>query len=478
MEKEKSKYKLPKGWSSASVKDVTFYQKGKKPKKLESIRFEDSLPYLDIKAFEYKIISKYGDRQSSTIVDENDVVMVWDGARSGWVSKGMKGALGSTLAKLNPFIISQQYLYYYLNSQFLYINSNTKGTGIPHVDPMILWRLNMPIPPLKEQHRIVSKIEELSSELDHAEKGLQKAKQQLKVYRQALLKSAFEGKLTEQWRKENDIEPGEKLLEHIKTDRQKRYEKELVDWELAKEQWKRVGKKPEKPKEPYTAPLLTTRELNELTFIPEEWKWVKTSNVISVINNGYTPKSAFLSDINGEVPFIKVYNLTFRGVLDFSITPTFIPKEKHLTELKRSVCKPGDVLINIVGPPLGKVSIVPDLYNEWNINQAIVLFRPNEYISSKYISFFMQSSTTIQWLSNTSIGTAGQRNIKVSTCREIPIPLCSILEQNIIVKILESQFSINDNLEQTILSSLQKLNVLRQSILRKAFEGKLVSQEK
>ncbi len=480
MEKGKQTYKLPEGWVATSINEIVHYQKGKKPRYIDTVRFKNSVPYLDIKAFEYNIVEKYADSESAVIVNESDIVMVWDGARSGWVSQGMNGALGSTLALLKPFIISPKYLYYYLNSQFIFINSNAKGTGIPHVDPVVLWGLQLPLPPLQEQERIVSKIESLFSELDHAEKGLLKAKKQLEIYRHALLKSAFEGKLTEQWRKENNSESIEKLHNSIYKMRKEQFKDELTLWKLEIDKWNKNGKKdkkPIKPKEPYSAPLISNEELKDLANIPSKWKWVKTSQIISTINNGYTPKSEFLSEGQGEIPFIKVYNMTFNGVLDFTINPTFIPKEKHQLELKRSICQPGDVLINIVGPPLGKVSIVPESHSEWNINQAIVLFRPNEYVSSKYISFFMQNSSTIQWLTDTAIGTAGQRNVKVSTCREIPIQLCPVKEQEKIIEILETKLSLKENLEKTIDSCIQTSKSLRQSILKNAFLGKLVPQD-
>lgn len=131
-------------------------------------------------------------------------------------------------------------------------------------------------------------------------------------------------------------------------------------------------------------------------------------------------------------------------------------------------------MINIVGPPLGKVSVVSNQFPEWNINQAIVLFRPNEKILSKYISYFLQNPVTINWLEDTSKATAGQWNVKVSTCRLIPIPIPPVAEQQQIVDGLESKLTVSDKIEETINQSLQQVETLRQSILKKAFEGKLI----
>lgn len=200
----------------------------------------------------------------------------------------------------------------------------------------------------------------------------------------------------------------------------------------------------------------------------------KTGNIVDIINNGYTPSREFLSEDFGDIPFIKVYNLNFNGTLNFKKNPTFIPKDIHKKQLKRSICLPGDVLINIVGPPLGKVSIVTDQFPEWNINQAIVMFRPNEKVISKFLSYFLQNSATINWLEETSKATAGQWNVKVSTCREIPIPICSPVEQEIVVNEIESRLSVCEKLEEIIETCLQQSEALKQSVLKQAFEGKLV----
>lgn len=426
---------IPKHWKVVKVGEYVISVKGKKPKRVSPIKTEVcSIPYVNIKAFEKGVIDEYTDGVGCILCEEGDFLMVWDGSRSGYVGKAIKGALGSTLVKLKFPNIDINYAYYFLQSKFIEINTRAKGVGIPHVDPNLLWNYKFPIPPLPEQLAIVSKIEELFSELDNGKQQLLAAQQQLKVYRQSLLKAAFEGKLTEEWRNTQKQKANEGLA---------------------------VAAEPE------------TKYGNN-GGLPEGWKLVKTGDIIETINNGYTPSKEFLSEGKGEIPFLKVYNLNFNGTLNFEKNPTFIPKLIHRKDLKRSICRSGDVLINIVGPPLGKVSIVTNQYPEWNINQAIVMFRPNDFILSKYISFFLQNSVTINWLEGTSKATAGQWNVKVSTCRMIPIPLPPIEEQQLLVDELESKLTVCDKIEETIAQSLRQAETLRQSILKKAFEAKLV----
>lgn len=200
------------------------------------------------------------------------------------------------------------------------------------------------------------------------------------------------------------------------------------------------------------------------------WVWKKIGQVLDTINNGYTPSSSKMTD-SGPVQFLKVYNLNFDGTLNYRKNPVFISREVHETELKRSRTYAGDVVINIVGPPLGKVSLIPDVASEFNINQAMVLFRPNDKAKSKFLMYYLMCPQVINWLEGTSKATAGQYNVKVSTCREILFPEISRGEQQKIVSEIELRLSESDQLLKTIQQQLTQADALRQSILQRAFRG-------
>lgn len=153
------------------------------------------------------------------------------------------------------------------------------------------------------------------------------------------------------------------------------------------------------------------------------WRLVPAADISSApITKGATPSGAIGASDTG-IPFLKVYNLTFDGSLDFTIEPTFVTPVVHSKELARSKVQPGDVLMNIVGPPLGKVSIVPAKFPNANINQAIARFRMREGVPPRYIAAYLLSDWAQRWLGSRSKKTSGQQNLTLELCQTLPVPL-------------------------------------------------------
>ena len=170
---------------------ILHMEKGKKPQK-QSKEIEDGfLPYVDIKAFEKGIIDSYASPEKCVLCDDGDLLIVCDGSRSGLTGRAIKGVVGSTLSKISADGLTREYLRYFIQSKYTLLNTQKKGTGTPHLNAQILKQSKLIIPSLPEQERIVARIEELFSELDKAVETLKTTKQQLAVYRQAVLKEAF-----------------------------------------------------------------------------------------------------------------------------------------------------------------------------------------------------------------------------------------------------------------------------------------------
>ena len=208
-----------------------------------------------------------------------------------------------------------------------------------------------------------------------------------------------------------------------------------------------------------------------------KWILLKAEDICEWITKGTTPPKSSMYEENGDVPYIKVYNLCFDGELDFTIKPTFVDKVTHEVLLKRSKVFPGDVLMNIVGPPLGKVSIVPNSFSEWNINQAIAVFRVKGKIYNRFLAYFLMCDSTIVGLIKKSKATAGQFNLTLEICRQIEVPLPSMEEQHEIVRRVEALFAYADRIEARYHAARARVDKLTPAILAKAFRGELVPQD-
>lgn len=208
--------------------------------------------------------------------------------------------------------------------------------------------------------------------------------------------------------------------------------------------------------------------------LPPGWIRVQAADICSSIPNGSTPPAERMGS-SGEVPFVKVYNLTFDGILDFSKNPTFISRETHQQLLARSRARPGDVLMNIVGPPLGKTSILPDTFPEWNFNQAIVAFRTrSDLVCNRYFAAYLRAVSS-RWSARFSKATVGQHNIAVSDCRRMEVDLPPLNEQRRIVAKLEDLLARSRRAKDTLDAIPLLLEKLRQSILAAAFRGDLTA---
>ena len=189
--------------------------------------------------------------------------------------------------------VSNRYVCHYLNQ--IGYSDHVTGTTRLKLTKNALRRIPVSVAPAAEQHRIVAKIEELFSELDKGIESLKTARAQLKVYRQAVLKHAFEGKLTAQWRKENKdkLEKPEQLLTRIKQEREARYERQLKEWKAAVKTWEGVGKRDKRPAKPkpanYPSPI-RQEDRERLLNLPDGWAWIRLAQLLSI-----SPRMGFTS---------------------------------------------------------------------------------------------------------------------------------------------------------------------------------------
>ena len=344
-------------------------------------------------------------------------------------------------------LTSNSFLCHYLNT--VHYDGYIGGTTRPKLNQAPMRKIPVPLSPLPEQHRIVAKIEELFTKLDAGVEALKKAKAQLRRYRQAVLKSAFNGELTREWREahEGELEPASVLLERIREERKKKQ-----------------GSKFEE------LPAVDTSNLPPL---PEGWVWTRLGLCGSLITKGESPKWQGFAYVEQGVPFVRSENVLW-GSLDSSLVAR-IPEQFH-TKLKRSQLKAEDVLVNLVGASIGRCCIVPSTLGRANINQAVALIRTNEALESPYLMHLLISPQMQVIIHANKVETA-RPNISLADLNYLPIPLAPLAEQHEIAHEIERQFSVMHEVEAAVEQSLSRAERVRQSILKRAFEGKLAPQD-
>lgn len=353
-------------------------------------------------------------------------------------------------------IMFKNFLYYLLFFLKEEILEKAYGGAQPNISSKKIEGIKIWLPSMPEQRAIVTKIEELFSELDSGIDSLKKAKKQLEVYRQAVLKAAFEGELTREWRKENRYSM-EKDLENYKRAKEIAIKEKLI------------------PKANYF-PKFDEKDLIYKT--PKNWIILPWKSVVS--NNKYAMKRGpFGSTLKKEffvsdgIPVYEQANAINNNAYEHRY---FITEEKF-KELESFSVTAGEMIISCSGT-LGRISLLPDDARTGVINQALLKIDIDETIIKKdYFLLLFRSESFQRLLYKKSIGTAMRNMVGMKDLKEIPIHLPSIEEQNKIVQEIESRLSVCEHIEATIEEALEKSEALRMSVLKKAFEGKLLSKE-
>ena len=270
-----------------------------------------------------------------------------------------------------------------------------------------------------------------------------------KALRQKILNLAIHGKLVPQ---DPNDEPASVLLERI------RAEKERLIKEGKIKRPKKTKTTSDKPHYPYE--------------LPEGWAWCKLEDIAYVASGSTPDKSSFVS--NG-IPYIKMYNLRNQNI-DFKFKPQFIKEDVHNGKLQRSRTEVGDLIMNIVGPPLGKLALIPPSLPQANFNQAAVLIRPylHKDIINVYLKAYLEEMTEINSISTK--GSAGQVNISLTQSQNMRIPLPPVSEQHRIIKELKHWLSMVDCIDCNKEILYDTIKHAKSKILDLAIHGKLVPQ--
>ena len=331
--------------------------------------------------------------------------------------------LQRSVAVITPSGVDPKFLAYQFQAPVLqrFLSANARGTAQKGVYLRTLNGAPVLVPPVAEQRRIVGKIEALFSELDAGVANLKQARAQLAVYRQALLKHAFEGHLTADWRS----------IHH---------------------------------------PVATVK--SSVPHPIESWRFTTLADLTEYVTSGSRGWAEFYADA-GPI-FIRAANLN-RDRLDLSdVAFVSLPKGVEGTRTRTRL---GDVFITITGANVTKAGFLDHEIGEAYVSQHVALCRPTDPTVSEYLYLYIISNAGGRRDLEKAAYGAGKPGLNLDNLRTLQIPMPNRAEIPLIVKAIRSQLSAISALEADIDLNLQKAEALRQSILKKAFAGELVPQD-
>jgi type I restriction enzyme S subunit len=368
---------------------------------------------------------------------------------------GYRYHLGPNVGKIviKEQVSNPKFILYFLLSPFgqEIIHSKSKAVAQSSLSMQQIRLFQLPLAPLPEQDRIVSKIEELLTKLDAGVDELKKAKAQVKRYRQSILKAAVTGELTRQWReaRHHELEPADQLLSN------------LIEERIQK--WKGKYRKPQPP------------DTNALPPLPTGWVWATLDQISWDSGYGTSIKCDYNYD---GYPVLRIPNISQSRVVLSDIK--YAPKEASL-KADFSVSS-GDLLVirtNGSRNLIGRGTLVLQEYEQPHFFASyLIRFRLSGSPTLwRWLNLYWESQRVRDWIFDKAATSAGQYNVSMTNLIGLPIAIPPLREQQEIESRLSNHFSIIDNLSQSIDYEYQRTSSLRQAILKKAFTGKLIPQD-
>jgi type I restriction enzyme S subunit len=378
-----------------------------------------------------------GDYDSTYVVKKGDLLIGMDGDFNSAVWNGPDALLNQRVCRV--VVETEHYIKNFLEmllpAYLKEINKNTSSVTVKHLSSKSVAEIPLPLPPLNEQHRIVGKVEELFSFLDAGVASLRKVQAQLKRYRQAVLKYAFEGKLTEEWRK-TQKEPTDSSIPYLETNQQ-------------------------------------PNESSDLRPLPAGWKWIRIQN-IARITGGLT-KNPQRAKYSLKMPYLRVANVYAGKLLLTEIKHVGVSEE----EVDKLRLNKGDLLIvegNGSVEQIGRAAIWEGQISPCVHQNHIIKIRLAEIADSKYVLYWLLSLDGRGHIKRVASSTSGLYTLSISKVSALPIPYASQVERHEIVKAIEQNLSVLEHVEGYLPTLFLLADRLRQSILKRAFEGRLVPQ--
>ena len=482
---------LPKGWEIKRLGDVLKIQNGYAFKSVEFIKENPKNTHIPLIRQSQLVGNtvdlsdcvfldkKYLSDKKNYIVNKGDILIGMSGSigKVSFYEDERPALLNQRVGKLNLYnhdTFQKDFFAYLLINLEQSIIQTAKGMGVQNISSKDIEQLQIPIPPFDTQQAIVNKIESLFDEIDEGIGRLKTAAQQIQQYRQSLLKNAFNGELTKEWRsKHADTLPSEnELLAQIQTTREQHHAQQLADWQTAVSQWEQNGKEGKKPSKPSILKKLESIEkLNEieLTELPDGWFWERLGLMTLGVEYGTSAKS----QPEGKVPVLRMGNMQ-NGKIDW----TDLVYSDNDEEIKQYSLKKGDVLFNRTNSPelVGKTSIIETDEKAIFAGYLIRINHLTEITDGRYLTYFLNSMIAKKYGNFVKTDGVNQSNINGQKLINYPFVFCSLEEQKEVANILEQKLTACDQLAAELAKQLKQAELLKQAVLKAAFSGGLLDK--
>ena len=385
------------------------------------------------------------------------------------------------VVRLGTSAIDPKYVMYAINSARIRADIDTYSSGSTRkrVSRRNLARVTVPLAPRYEQRRIVAKIEELFSELDKGIESLKTARRQLEVYRQSVLKHAFEGKLTAQWREESKdkLETPKELLTRIKKERTAQYALQLQEWSTAVKEWEnggKVGTKPLKPKAPANVADIANETAAELPGLPAGWRWFHLDSIADV--SGGLTKNQTRSKLPHKMKYLRVANVYADQILTDNVHEIGVTD----AEARKVALKVGDLLVvegNGSMDQIGRVAMWNGELSVCGHQNHLIRVRLANGFEPRFVLQFLLSPQGRDSIVKEASSTSGLHTLSISKVSNLVVPVTSPAEEAAVVTTIDEKLEGIDRAVEEIDRQFARSEALRQSILKKAFSGQLVAQD-
>jgi type I restriction enzyme S subunit len=481
---------LPDGWVWTTIGEITQPIEKVKPRENPDASFT----YLDISSIdnqsnriaEPKVY--YGAEAPSRarqLVQANDVL--FSTVRTylkniALVPEAYDGQIASTgfsVLRSEPGVSSKYLFYYALTDPFLNkLGKLQRGTSYPAVRDGDVRAQLVPLAPLPEQHRIVAEIETQFTRLDAAVAGLERAQANIRRYKAAVLQVACEGHLVpteaELARVEGRAyEPADQLLACILAERRARWEADYLEKQRAK------GKEPKNDrwKRKYREPTLP--DVEDLPELPEGWVWATVEQLASSEPRSIQSGPFGSTLLHSEFQDSGVLAIGIDNVLEgqFSMGKQHRISPEKYEQLKKYTARPLDVLITVMAT-VGRCCVVPANLETAIVTKHVYRISANQgFVNPFYLMFALWGGHEVRRQLFGSVRGQTRPGINGKILRQIAIPIPPLPEQRRIVAEVDRRLSLVAALEASVEAALARAGRLRQAVLKRAFEGRLVPQD-